>query len=361
MRSLAALVSFIFVSLIVFSWYQESAFYLPNDNELVSDESVNLYLQQHNLPDEHYVRIPTGIYVDSLQFKSANDVYVSGYVWQEFSSEDLERFEEGVVFPDAVESMRLEEAYRNLVDDVTVIGWYFEVNLRQSFVYKNYPIDHKTVWIKLLPKDFNSSLVLVPSLKSYEDTGLNSIFGLADDIVLEGWSVNETFFDLMPVSFNTNFGLNNHVRSMMPELTFNVVVKRQFFSAFLVNITMLIVSMSLLFSLVMMMTTNNALKDAYELSVSGSIGACAGIFFVVLIAHISLREKFPSSGLLYLEYFYILAYVYILVTASVSYLFNTASKLPHKGLLANDAYPIKLLYWPVYFGVLLLATWLHFR
>lgn len=361
MRILSALLSITFVALIVFSWYQENALYLPNENELISDADVDRYLQQYDFADEQYARIPTGIYVDSLQFKSANDVYVSGYVWQEFTTDKLGAVEEGVIFPDAVESMTIEEAYRNNVDGVAVVGWYFEANLRQAFVYKNYPIDHKTIWIKLLPKDFNSSVVLVPSLKSYEDTSLNSTFGLASDIVLEGWSVNETFFDLMPVEFDTNFGLANHHRAMIPELTFNVVVKREFFSAFLVNITMLIVSMSLLFSLVVMLTTNEALKEAYVLSVSGSVGACAGIFFVVLIAHISLREKFPSAGLVYLEYFYILAYFYILVTAFVSYLFDTASKLPHRGLLSNDAYAIKLLYWPVYFGLLLLITWMQFR
>lgn len=362
MKIVAALLSITFAVLIAFNWYQEHAFYFPNKNELVNDADVTEYLQKFELSDELHERIPTGIYVDSMHFNSANDVHIGGYVWQEFTSEQLEMHHEGVIFTDAVELATMEEAYCNIVDGKTIIGWYFEANLRQDFSYKDYPIDHKTVWIKILPKDFNSNLVLVPSLKSYSDTSLKSSFGLASDMVLEGWSVNETFFDFMPVEFNTNFGLaSNHVRTIVPELTFNVVLKRDFFSAFLVNITLLIVCMSLLFSLVMMMTSNSALKEKYDLSVSGSIGTCAGIFFVVLIAHISLREKFPSSGIVYLEYFYLVAYVYILMIALSNYFFNTKTELAQRGLFAKDAYLLKLLYWPVYFGSLLFITWLNFK
>tara|TARA_R100001377_G_scaffold82441_1_gene62821 strand:+ start:244 stop:1329 length:1086 start_codon:yes stop_codon:yes gene_type:complete len=361
MKTIATLLSIGFAALVALIWYQEHTFYLPNENELLNDADVAQHLQQFDLTHERYAQIPTGIYLDSLHFKSANDVYVSGYVWQEFAPENLGSIREGVIFPDAVETLTIEEAYRINVDGVTVVGWYFEANLRQAFVYKNYPIDHKTIWIKLLPKDFDSSVVLVPSFRSYENISPGSSFGLATDILLEGWSVDETYFDLVAVKFDTNFGLADHHRSIVPELTYNVVVKREFMSAFLVNITMLLVSMSLLFSLVMMMTTKEALKNAYDLSVSGSIGASAGIFFVVLIAHISLREKFPSSGIVYLEYFYILAYVYILLTALTSYLFNTKTEPAYTGLFKDDAYAIKLLYWPVYFFVLLFITWANFR
>ena len=82
-----------------------------------------------------------------------------------------------------------------------LIGWYFEANLRQPFSYKDYPIDHKTVWVKLLPKDFYSNVTLVPSFNSYDSTSLYSIFGISKDIVLTGWEINETFFDYMPLSF----------------------------------------------------------------------------------------------------------------------------------------------------------------
>lgn len=229
MKIVAAFLSTTFAALIAFSWYQEHVLYFPNKNELVSNAEVTQYLKKFDLSDELHERIPTGIYVDSMHFNSANDVQVGGYVWQEFTSDQLEKHHEGIIFTDAVELATMKEAYRNIVDGKTVIGWYFEANLWQDFSYENYPIDHKTVWIKLLPKGFDSNLVLVQSLKSYGDTSLKSSFGLANDMVLEGWSVNETFFDFMPVEFNTNFGLaNNHVRTLVPELTFNVVLKRDF-------------------------------------------------------------------------------------------------------------------------------------
>ena len=53
--------------------------------------------------------------------------------------------------------------------------------------------------------------------------------------------------------------------------------------------------------------------------------------------------------------------MYILLTALTSYLFNTKTERAYTGLFKDDAYPIKLLYWPVYFFVLLFITWVNFR
>jgi len=359
MKILSFLVTIIFTSLIAFQWHYQHNSYKFNEHELTNEAAIDKHLVDFELHEGD--RIPVGVFIDSLEFKGPNDVYVSGYVWQEFSAELIVKYRAGVVFPNSVGSTIMKESYRSTIDNVTVVGWYFEANLRQPFSYEDYPIDHKTVWIKLLPKDFNSNVILVPSLKSYDSTSKDSTFGLSQDIVLTGWDINESFFDYMALNFDTDFGLHdNHPRTNLPELTFNIVIERDFLSAFMINITLLLVSIALLYSLIIMMTSDKHLRSKFSASVSSAIGSCAGIFFVVLVAHINIREKFPGSGIVYIEYFYLLSYIFILATALAIYSFNSKIEMITKGLFANDAFLLKVGFWPLYSFCICLITWSHF-
>ncbi len=359
MKKLSFMLTFLFILLIGFKWYQQHYSYGYHPHELLNQVTIDEHLVNLKLSDND--QIPTGIYVDSLKFEGPNDVYLSGYIWQEFSAESLVKHRPGIVFPNSVGSTTMDEAYNITTDGNTVIGWYFEANLRQPFSYENYPIDHKTVWIKLLPKDFHSNVTLVPSLKSYDSTSQFSIFGISKDIVLAGWDINETFFDYMPLSFDTDFGLHdNHPRTNLPELTYHIVIERDFISAFMINITLLIVSLALLYSLIIMLTSDEELKPNFDSSVASAISGCAGIFFVVLIAHINLREHFPSSGIVYIEYFYLISYIFIMATAVVVYRFNSNKSLIRNRVFANDAALLKVGFWPLYSFCLCLITWVHF-
>jgi hypothetical protein len=359
MKKLSFLLTFIFTSLIALQWYLHHTNYEHNDHKLLNQTSIEKHLEDFELTGSDQVL--TGVYVDSLQFLGSNDVYLSGYVWQEFSATSLEKHRPGVIFPNSVGNTTMEESYKSTLDGVTVIGWYFEVNLRQPFRYEDYPIDHKTVKVKLIPKDFNSNVILVPSLKSYDSTTQSSIFGISKDIVLAGWDINDTFFDYMPLSFDTDFGLHdNHPRTNLPELSFNIVIERDFISAFMINITLLLVSIALLYGLIMMMTSDDNLKSKYGSSVSSVIGSCAGIFFVVLVAHISVREKFPGSGIVYIEYFYLLSYMFILATIVAIYSFSTHQNSETKVFFANEAVLLKMSFWPLYSCCICLITWYHF-
>ncbi|SHF10137.1 hypothetical protein SAMN05444279_11714 [Ruegeria intermedia] len=105
-----------------------------------------------NAPD---LRVKTGIFIKSFSFVGASDVRVSGYVWQHYLDGAHDairpgRGEAGFLLPEAVDVANgvIQEAYRMKRDGSTLIGWYFEQTLRQSFDYTSYPFDHKTVWVR---------------------------------------------------------------------------------------------------------------------------------------------------------------------------------------------------------------------
>lgn len=60
----------------------------------------------------------------------------------------------------------------------------------------------------------------------------------------------------------------------------------------------------------------------FGFNTSSVITTCSALFFVVLLAHIQVRRMFAGSGLVYLEYFYLIMYVIILLTSLNAYIFS---------------------------------------
>jgi hypothetical protein len=359
MKILSFTLTCVFIFLIAFQWNLEHSNYAVNGHQLVDKDAVANRLL--DFAQNESDKIPTGVFINSLNFTGPNDVYLSGYVWQEFSAEILKKHTPGVIFPDAVGDVTMKLSYSDTVKGITVVGWYFEANLRQNFSYKNYPLDHKTIWLKILPHKFLSNVTLIPSLQSYDRTAESSIFGISQDIVIPGWDINESFFDFMSLNFDTDFGLHDgHLRTNLPELAFNIIVERDFLSAFMINITLQLVSISLLYSLILMLTSNKHLSSKFSASVSSGIGTCAAIFFVVLLAHIDIRKNFPGAGIVYIEYFYLLSYFFVALTAFAIYWFNSRENATTKGLFANDGFLLKVSFWPIYTLLICLITWNHF-
>ena len=362
---LSVTASILFATLLVFKWYSIHQSYDPNDNQLASQEIVEQKLDEFGVASpatqNARIRTPVGIFIQALEFESANDVSVSGYVWQVVPNDAVKDIEHGLVFPDAVGDMTLDEAYRFQSPDGLVVGWYFEANLRQAFDYRDYPLDHKTVWVRLWPKTFNSQTVLVPALDTYHTTGLNDEFGISEAIVLDGWRIEETFFDYAPTQFDTNFGFGESFeKSSTPELKFNVVLNRQLLQAFMVNITILLVSMALLYSYVAMITSDQDLMGDFDMNVGGTVTTCSALFFVILLAHIQLREIFPGSGIVYMEYFYIASYFFILMVSIYIYLFYKNPDWRQSWLFANEGRVLKVAFWPAYLMLNYAATVIHY-
>lgn len=227
--------------------------------------------------------------------------------------------------------------------------------------HRDYPLDHKTVWVRLWPKEFNSQTILVPALDAYHVTGRQDEFGISEAIVLDDWHIEETFFDYAPTQFDTNFGFGESFKkSSIPELKFNVVLNRQLLQTFMVNITILLVSMALLYSYVAMITSDQDLMGDFDMHVGGTVTTCSAVFFVVLLAHIQLREIFPGSGIVYMEYFYIASYFSILMVSIYIYLFYKNPDWRQSWLFANEGRVLKVGFWPAYLFLTYAATLIHY-
>jgi hypothetical protein len=89
-------------------------------------------------------------------------------------------------------------------------------------------------------------------------------------------------------------------------------------------------------------------------SASGVIGASGGFSFILILDQINLRSQLATGGIIYIEYFYFVLYVMILVVV-----FNAimVAKGSENALLQynNNILP-KLIYWPLLLSLQILVT-----
>lgn len=359
--SISGVVSLFLIFLLFELWVDKNQ--QENDpTQLPDAASVQDYLEK-NWPDSN-LQIKTGIFIQSLQFVGASDVELSGYVWQHYQDGIHDSIkpapgEVGFVLPESVNAAGdgVQEAYRIRQGDGVVIGWYFEQTVRQTFDYAEYPFDHKVVWVRLWPKDFSKNIVLVPDLKSYARTGPEDVFGIEELIVLGTWERENTFFDYKTADYDTTFGITEYIgQKGFPELHYNVVIRRKFENAFIVYMIPLFVVTTLLFGAVMTVTRKEGLMERHGANTANVIGTCSVLFFVVLLAHVQLREGFAGSAVVYMEYFYFMMYFLLLAVSINTYLFAVDPVPGLRIIHYKDNLIPKAAFWPVVLGLMVAIT-----
>ena len=318
---------------------------VPEDGELLLVTSRSSAAQhytefagrQRKDVQEKITPIATGIFLQSLDFSDSNDVAVTGYVWQRGEAP-------GVILPEAVEGgLSDEPAY--VEDGVT--GWYFETTLRQSMEYRRFPFDQKEVWIRLWSSGFSDNVMLMPDFDSYRENLPGSRPGVAEAFVLPGWTLDQSYFAYRYYNYSTNFGVENvSGQSNSPELHFAVQLRRSLLDAFVAHIIPLAVVLGLLF----LILWRGVLE---RLSATELVGASSGLFFVVLLAHIQLREQLQSPDIVYLECAYLLSYLFILLVALITVIesirLQDVDENEALGPHLSRRYRFsQLLYWPVF-------------
>lgn len=290
--------------------------YLPDASQITNEESINDYLKNHWFSYEEFkknpnvILVPTGVFIESLEFSDSNTVHMSGYIWQKYKNENKD-ISRGVVFPEGID-VTIEKAFHREEKGFDVHGWYFEASFIQPFDYDEFPFDHKLVWIRMWHKDFDKNVVLVPDLSSYDSTLATDKFGLCPEIVLAGFDIEETFFKFAESRYDTNFGINNYIgKKGFPELTYNIALKRKTSDALIIYILPILAVFVLLFFSITMLTSDEKLLDVMGFNFSDMTNLGALFLFLVILSHIQLRSNVTSQSIMFIEYLYFLAYASI--------------------------------------------------
>ena len=342
------------ISLLTYQWAHEAFDREKVDFQLHNAEVVAQELAHYEKSKStKLITIPTVIFIESFFFENPVVFNVTGIIWQKWSPDLPASLEPGFVLPEKIETADTyteELIYEETLDGGDKLyGWSFEAHIRQSMDYTEFPFDHKKIELRLLPKQWQSNAVLIPDFDSYlKKDLLADSFGIDERIILDGYDLADTYFDYLRQSYDTNFGFPNYVGAEeFPELIFNIHLQRSVENAFIIYLFPIIIVLLLLFGTMLTVTSDAQKRERMDFNISMIIASCSALFFILVLAHVELRDRFITSPIVYIEYFYLLSYGAIFYVAANSYIFCEArSGMIGKLLAFEDNLLAKTAFWP---------------
>lgn len=330
---------------------------------VANDADLRRFVQEYSkttlrLHKEPPIFIPTGVIVQAVKVDNENNMMLSGYVWQKFLLSNDYDIEKGVAFPESSET-QIKQVYELEEQGYKTIGWEFQVKIPEHFDYQIYPFDKQLIWLRVWPKDYRKHVILLPDLDSYDSMNTSSRPGLEEEFSISGWRVKRSFFDLRINNFNSNMGIAGKVnKNETPELHYNIAISRNFIDPFVSYLFPVIIVLLMLYAVLL---TNS--KDENRIGLIGFnalevLASASALFFVALLAHVELRSHIGANELIYMEYFFIIAYIMILIVSVNSILFSWGFNIQF--IQYKDNSIPKLLYWPILTGLLFAFTMFAF-
>ncbi|MER7404920.1 hypothetical protein ABT373_21145 [Streptomyces sp. NPDC000070] len=343
--------------LIWFATVTDTSHGLTRGTPVTSMRESDAYLDRH--APAHQVRVPTGVFIQALRFTGPYDVEVSGYIWQRYADSVPAEIQRGVVLPEADDSYEPEKVYDIHRDGEHVIGWYFNVKLRQVFDYRTYPLDEQDVWLRMWHPDFENRAQLVPDFAAYPPWHSPATYGLDANFVPGNWAVKSTSFSFDTPPYSANFGQGRQFRQQVdPELYFNMHMAREFVSPLFGRIVPLAFIAVLVFASLFVTTKNTRRFPLSGFDGLTMVEFAAATLLVLTVDHNTARQETGSHGITYIDYIYFCLYFMIIAVVWNSLLL---SRGPQLALIQwRDNLAPKLLYWPVLAFLLCAITALTF-
>lgn len=303
--------------------------------------------RQKHLPDPIF--IPTGLYIETLEFNGANDLVVTGRVWQSYPENYPKNLAKGIQFGRA-KSVKIEKTNVETIDGGEVIQWSFQAVLRVDVDYSRYPLEVEHLGIQLLPQDPDQNLVLIPDLDAYKLLTATLLPGVDRDVFIPGWKLTDTFFLMQTTDRNTNFGIEqNFDRGVLPTLYYEIGMRRIFLDAFISNLTPLIVVAIILFALVLL---------SKRVEIGKILSVCVAVFFVVVFSHLDIRKSISAGEIFYLEYFFFVIYFAIILVPMDA--FRISLDMRSRFFEYREGLLSQAIYWPSILGIFFIITVMKF-
>jgi hypothetical protein len=351
---IANILSLILLICLLFIWFK--AYHhidVAHTNRIKTLAQAQHYLQ--NTWEKKYrldkpIYISTGIFVQHLSFKTANDLNVMLLIWQHFPNNFPADIQRSFSISDQVETNDTTNfmLYKQSVGNEELIGTLVDTQINQHFNYKKYPFDNQTINISIWPHGYNKNVILIPDFAAYDhEDDLDVPMGLRPNIIVRDFIIKDTYFGYKTSHYDTNFGQTTSIDQYgYPYFYFAVVLKRALFSAVVIHVLPLIIAFILLFVILMMSTEKKYKLAKFSFTGNMLIVNCSALFFVLVVIHIGLRARLFSDQVIYLEYFYFLIYILIAVVVLNNYILLSDTKKKIKFIHYADNLIPKVLYWP---------------
>lgn len=339
---------------------------LPGTTRIYDDTDLQTYirkkdLDQHRLGHKEFLKIPTGIFIEELEVDESYNVSLSGKVWQRWPGTHDLKDKIGFHFIQAApygRSVKINLLSKDtLANGSLLYTWQFDATVKIYFDYSQYPLDQHYVDLKLIYPDLTDDIMLVPDIESYEVLNPSTKPGLSDMLFLPKHRIIASYFSFSSQDMKTFFGQDRSKGATEYQLLgYNIVLKRRFITPFVSFIIPALLGASLIFFLLYSLTKDK--EDNSGVTVMGVVQGMVGLFFSLLLAHITIRNRIASPHITYMETFYFAVYIIIVLLIVDVVMFSRNRQL--KFILYKDNLLVKLAFWPVWLGVLWIITLIKF-
>lgn len=325
----------------------ESQIILLNDNTV--GKAIHTITKQTNNQTTAAL-VKTGILLQSVRYVSTNQINVTGLLWQRYPSQLDTKIPRDFVLPSS-ESFSLKELlYKQKNDTDELVVWRFSALLNQEhFSSQFYPFDEQNLRIIIEhPLMDTSALILVPDLAAYTFIAPRLLPGLQSTVSIDGRFLIKSFFSFRPITSNININDRSIESSNDNHLSFSVITDRFLGNALIIYL--LPVFVALIFLSVIPVFVTSDLKNTLS-----CISLMAGIFLALSFTHLQMRKAIiESGGICYLEYYYILLYIFICIAIAYSAIYYL---MPHSRIFNKNGHLlIKTMLWPIYLMLAFIIT-----
>jgi len=307
------------------------------------------------------ITVPTGIEVRELAFIDPYQVSVSLLLWQKYPLDAPVELRREVMFPSrapAPNALQLEEIHRERGRDFELVRWAGQVTFRLPFDYGRYPFDERIIRLHLASPDLDQNVLLTPDLASYDLLHAGARPGVKPGIVLPSAHIEASYFHYERVDVGLTAGsTTRHRPERTPQLFYDIVLERDVLNAFVKNFIIVMIVSVLLF-LILMSASRRKELGGKELSPFSVIQVAAAFFFVLVIAHIDLRDDLATGNITYMEYFYFTLYFMLLLVVYDVIVFLRPKS--HPLVQYQDNLILKTGFWPLLIGSSFVVTLVHF-
>jgi hypothetical protein len=310
-------------------------------------------------PRKQAVSVPTGIFLETLEFKSANELKMVGYIWQKYARTIDPSIAREVTLPEAT-SLSLQEVYHDKEGPEEVIRWKFDATIREYFNYSKYPFDHPDMWIWLKHSGMDNRVLLIPDFGGYKLMSPAASPGLpAGGLVLPGYTLLGTYFSYAKSIATTDLGVKNgESYETFPELYYHVIARRNILNPFVSKIFPIVIMLSMLFVVILKFSNSEEEKKTFGISGLGVLGTVISFFFSTMVSQSALRTEMNVEKVTFLENFHLITY-FMLFYMAVTTFFFIGSRKPTI-LEYEDCLLSKLLFWPLVTSLILLITIIYY-
>ena len=131
-------------------------------------------------------------------------------------------------------------------------------------------------------------------------------------------------------------------------------VRRAVLDAVVAYLIPLLILLLMSFGVQFIVTQEREKMEMNGISTTGLITYYASLFFIGILAHLDVRRTLNASGVVYIEYFYFILYLILLLQTINSIIFVATDAIPF--LEYKDNLIPKVIFFPITLGLMFLIT-----